>query len=171
MDQKNKPVSTAGNTNDENGAKKRKPSPFICDEESGDESDASVVSDLPNTSSNLSSMPDSMVEVQRGILKVLRELTKSMDRSRRDGQKMRKLLQGRGKPLSGIDTPGTTSTPLTYAPHTEVKELLFTKKDGNQIDLLSVTGNAPKKFAENLAREMFDQDEIILSIWSPQKKN
>ncbi len=131
----------------------------------------SVVTGVLNTSTNSwFSNADNMVNVQQGSLKALKELTKSMDRSRRDSQKMRKRLQGRGKQPSGNSTPGTNATGLTYASHNEVKDYLFTKKDGIVVDLLSVTVYAPSKFAENLARELFEPDEIILSICSPQKK-
>ena len=130
-----------------------------CSSDSSSESDHEQVVETPFETAGVS---DSFVALQKETLSVLKRINTSLERRRREDRRMRYLL---AKYLGNIQ-PVPSSSPVTQAEIRSSEELVCPDTGENLLDMV---GSSASKFACNLARKLFSEDDLINGMLEPQR--
>ena len=127
---------------------------------SQDEDVVEVVNDTPVESNAVES---SLVSLQKETLSVLKRLNTSLERRRREDRRMRVMLS---KYLS--NAPSTSGLPVSVQQDQLMadSELVCSESGENLLDMV---GSSASKYACNLARKLFKEDELINGMLEPQR--
>ena len=102
-----------------------------------------------------------VVNLQKETLSVLKKLNASLERRCPENRSVRLLL---AKHLTGAVQSSTSAPQLT--PNVPKEQLLCPRTNEN---LMDIVGSSSSKFASNIARKIFSEEELINGMLEPQR--
>ena len=131
-------------------------------ESSSNDTDGEAVVETPieNVDPDPSS---SFVTLQKETLTVLKRLNTSLERRRREDRRMRILL---GKFLNNLPGSNSSASPVQVERVLADNELVCPNTGESLMDL---PGSSASKFACNIARKLFGEEELINGMLDPQR--